>query len=93
MFVCFFCFLQEVQTEPVLNALRDPRKSGRRCKTQKDSLPSAHLQIKTPQEFSKSKSTSIPIQLKLHEKPLPVNLALLQTQGYYLVTADFASSS
>ncbi|KAM8749315.1 tumor necrosis factor ligand superfamily member 11 [Acanthopagrus latus] len=46
--------IEEVQTEPVLNALRDPRKSGRRCKTQKDSLPSAHLQIKTPQEFSKN---------------------------------------
>ncbi|KAM9804435.1 tumor necrosis factor ligand superfamily member 11 [Neosynchiropus ocellatus] len=44
--------IEEVQTEPVLNALRDPRKN-RRCKTPKESLPSAHLPIRTHQELSK----------------------------------------
>ncbi|XP_028250166.1 tumor necrosis factor ligand superfamily member 11 isoform X2 [Parambassis ranga] len=45
--------IEEVQTEPVLNALRDTRKNGRRCKTPKESLPAAHLPIKVQQEFSK----------------------------------------
>nr|XP_020475710.1 tumor necrosis factor ligand superfamily member 11-like [Monopterus albus] len=44
--------VEEVQTEPMLNALRDPRKN-KRCKTPKESLPSAHLPIKTHQEYSK----------------------------------------
>ncbi|XP_026150994.1 tumor necrosis factor ligand superfamily member 11 [Mastacembelus armatus] len=44
--------IEEVQTEPVLNALKDTRKN-RRCKPPKDSLPSAHLPIKAHQEFSK----------------------------------------
>ncbi|XP_071340078.1 tumor necrosis factor ligand superfamily member 11 [Trachinotus anak] len=44
--------IEEVQTEPVLNALRDTRKS-RRCKTPKESLPSAHLPIRRPQEYPK----------------------------------------
>ncbi|XP_069011181.1 tumor necrosis factor ligand superfamily member 11 [Embiotoca jacksoni] len=43
--------IEEVQTEPVLNALRDTKKN-RRCKT-KESLPSAHLPIKGHQDFSK----------------------------------------
>ncbi|KAM8856399.1 tumor necrosis factor ligand superfamily member 11 [Spinachia spinachia] len=38
--------MEEVQTEPVLNALRDPRRKGS-CKTSKKSLPSAHLPIQT----------------------------------------------
>ncbi|GAA6231729.1 tumor necrosis factor ligand superfamily member 11 [Lates japonicus] len=45
--------IEEVQTEPVLNALRDTRKRGGRCKTQRDILPSAHLPIKRHQEYSK----------------------------------------
>lgn len=44
--------IQEVQTEPVLDALRDTRKKGR-CKNPKESLPSAHLPIRAHQEFSK----------------------------------------
>uniref|UniRef100_A0A3B4V280 TNF superfamily member 11 n=1 Tax=Seriola dumerili TaxID=41447 RepID=A0A3B4V280_SERDU len=44
--------IEEVQTEPVLNALRDTRKT-RRCKTPKESLPSAHLPIRRPQEYPK----------------------------------------
>lgn len=44
--------IEEVQTEPVLNALKDTRKN-RRCKTPKESLPSVHLPIKRPQENSK----------------------------------------
>lgn len=44
--------MEEIQTEPVLNALRDTRKN-RRCKTTKESLPSAHLSIKEHQEYSK----------------------------------------
>ncbi|XP_040004821.1 tumor necrosis factor ligand superfamily member 11 isoform X2 [Xiphias gladius] len=43
---------EEVQTEPVLNALRDTRKN-RRCKTPKESLPSAHLPIRRQQEYPK----------------------------------------
>ncbi|XP_074551787.1 tumor necrosis factor ligand superfamily member 11 isoform X2 [Halichoeres trimaculatus] len=43
--------IEEVQTEPVLNALRDTRKN-RRCKS-KESLPSAHLPIKSHQEYAK----------------------------------------
>ncbi|XP_062287787.1 tumor necrosis factor ligand superfamily member 11 isoform X2 [Scomber scombrus] len=41
-----------IETEPVLNALRDTRKKGR-CKTPKESLPSAHLPIRAHQEYSK----------------------------------------
>ncbi|KAF3694437.1 Tumor necrosis factor ligand superfamily member 11 Osteoclast differentiation factor [Channa argus] len=44
--------IEDVQTEPVLNALRDTRKN-RRCKNPKESLPSAHLPIKAHQEYSK----------------------------------------
>ncbi|XP_076011630.1 tumor necrosis factor ligand superfamily member 11 [Genypterus blacodes] len=44
--------IEEVQTEPVLNALRDPRKN-RRCKIPTDSLPSAHLPIKSQREYGK----------------------------------------
>lgn len=44
--------IEEVQTEPVLNALRDTKKN-RRCKTPKESLPSAHLPIRAHQEYSK----------------------------------------
>ncbi|XP_068428763.1 tumor necrosis factor ligand superfamily member 11 [Clinocottus analis] len=43
--------IEEVQTEPVLNALRDPKK--RRCKTSRESLPSAHLPIGETKEYSK----------------------------------------
>lgn len=58
LFKCFFSFgvsLQEVQTEPVLNALRDTRRKGR-CKTSKERLPSAHLPIGETKEYSKSES-------------------------------------
>uniref|UniRef100_A0AAQ4PLM2 TNF superfamily member 11 n=1 Tax=Gasterosteus aculeatus aculeatus TaxID=481459 RepID=A0AAQ4PLM2_GASAC len=40
---------EEVQTEPVLNALRDPKR--KRCKTSKESLPSAHLPIQTKTKY------------------------------------------
>ncbi|TNN03768.1 tumor necrosis factor ligand superfamily member 11 [Takifugu rubripes] len=43
--------IEEVQIEPVLNALKDNRK--RRCKTSRESLPSAHLPITTHQMYSK----------------------------------------
>ncbi|KAM7380217.1 hypothetical protein PAMP_003530 [Pampus punctatissimus] len=45
--------IEEAQTEPVLNALRDTRKNNKRCRTPKESLPSAHLPIRTHQEYSK----------------------------------------
>ncbi len=64
----FSCFLQEVQTEPVLNALRDTRKN-RRCKIPKESLPSAHLPINEHQGYSKSESCWINILLLLHRNP------------------------
>lgn len=44
--------IEEVQTEPVLNALRDPRKN-RRCKAQRENLPAAHLLISRQHEESK----------------------------------------
>ncbi|KAM3862283.1 tumor necrosis factor ligand superfamily member 11 [Diretmus argenteus] len=44
--------IEEVQTEPVLDALKDPRKT-RRCKTPKESLPYAHLGIRRHQEYVK----------------------------------------
>uniref|UniRef100_A0A3Q2SPX1 TNF superfamily member 11 n=1 Tax=Fundulus heteroclitus TaxID=8078 RepID=A0A3Q2SPX1_FUNHE len=48
-------YLQEdMQTEPVLNALKDPRKKSR-CKPPKDVItPSAHLPIRTAQDFPKN---------------------------------------
>ena len=60
--------VQEVQTEPVLNALRDTRKKGCR-KTLKESLPSAHLPIRTNQEYSKSESTSTLTHYETNELP------------------------
>ncbi|XP_061679216.1 tumor necrosis factor ligand superfamily member 11 [Syngnathoides biaculeatus] len=44
--------MEEVQTEPVLNALRDTRKN-RRFKNHKENPPSAHLPIKVHQAFAK----------------------------------------
>uniref|UniRef100_A0A7N6A305 THD domain-containing protein n=1 Tax=Anabas testudineus TaxID=64144 RepID=A0A7N6A305_ANATE len=44
---------EEVQTEPVLNALKDKRNRNKGCKTPKESLPSAHLPIDVHQEYSK----------------------------------------
>ncbi|KAM3608297.1 uncharacterized protein V6R79_022759 [Siganus canaliculatus] len=43
--------IEEVQTEPVLDALKDTRKQSRRCK--KENLASAHLLIKAHQEYTK----------------------------------------
>ncbi|CAG02628.1 unnamed protein product [Tetraodon nigroviridis] len=43
--------IEEAQIEPVLNALRDTRR--RRCKTLRESLPSAHLPIRAQQMYSK----------------------------------------
>ncbi|KAM4558406.1 tumor necrosis factor ligand superfamily member 11 [Odontesthes bonariensis] len=48
--------IEEVQTEPVLNAQKDPRKN-RKYKT-KENLPSAHLPIKVNQTFSKKLDVS-----------------------------------
>ncbi|XP_037345458.1 tumor necrosis factor ligand superfamily member 11 [Pungitius pungitius] len=42
--------IEEVQTEPVLNALRDPRRKGR-CKPSREVLPSAHLPISTKEYY------------------------------------------
>uniref|UniRef100_A0A3Q1B405 THD domain-containing protein n=1 Tax=Amphiprion ocellaris TaxID=80972 RepID=A0A3Q1B405_AMPOC len=44
--------IEEVQTEPVLNALRDTRKN-RRCKAQRENLPAAHLLISRQNEEHK----------------------------------------
>ncbi|XP_041858473.1 tumor necrosis factor ligand superfamily member 11 [Melanotaenia boesemani] len=52
--------IEEVQTEPVLNALKDPRKV-RRCKT-KENLPSAHLPIRARQDLSKKIEEAINIE-------------------------------
>ncbi|XP_061579212.1 tumor necrosis factor ligand superfamily member 11 [Cololabis saira] len=43
--------IEEVQTEPVLNALKDPRKPKRTKTPAKENLPSAHLPILAPQMF------------------------------------------
>ncbi|KAM4609127.1 tumor necrosis factor ligand superfamily member 11 [Polymixia lowei] len=44
--------IEEVQTEPMLDALKDPRKN-KRCRSPKEGLPSAHLPIKLHQEYAK----------------------------------------
>ncbi|KAM6934888.1 tumor necrosis factor ligand superfamily member 11 [Xenentodon cancila] len=43
--------IEEVQTEPVLNALKDPRKPKRWKSQTKENLPSAHLPITARQMF------------------------------------------
>ncbi|XP_073329712.1 tumor necrosis factor ligand superfamily member 11 [Pagrus major] len=85
--------IEEVQTEPVLNALRDTRKPSRRCKTQKESLPSAHLQIRTHQEsLKKGEPKAITIDWDdvhdyRHKMGYEKGKLLVMESGFYYVYA------
>ncbi|CAJ1078935.1 tumor necrosis factor ligand superfamily member 11 isoform X2 [Xyrichtys novacula] len=82
--------IEEVQTEPVLNALRDPRKP-KRCKASKESLPSAHLPIKTHQEYSKKgEKTAVTIDWEdvhacCHKMDYKRGKLLVRESGFYYV--------
>lgn len=83
--------IEEVQREPVMNALKDTRKN-RRCKTQKDSLPSAHLPIKVQLDYYKSVETTVPIiwdekQGHLHNMEYRKEKLLVRESGFYYVYA------
>lgn len=84
--------IEEVQTEPVVNALRDTRKN-RRCKTQKESLPSAHLPIRAHQEYSKKgEPTAITIDWDevhgyRHRMDYHKGKLLVMESGFYYVYA------
>lgn len=85
--------IEEVQTEPVLNALRDNRKGRQRCKTPKESLPSAHLPIKEHQGYSK-KGDPMPITIDWdeehghrHRMGYQKGKLLVMESGFYYVYA------
>ncbi|XP_058478812.1 tumor necrosis factor ligand superfamily member 11 [Solea solea] len=83
--------IEEVQTEPVLNALRDTRKN-RRCKNPKESLPSAHLPIKTYQEYSKKGEQAVTIDWDeehgyCHRMRYQKGKLLVMELGFYYVYA------
>ncbi|XP_062259277.1 tumor necrosis factor ligand superfamily member 11 isoform X2 [Platichthys flesus] len=83
--------IEEVQTEPVLNALKDTRKKGR-CKTPKESLPSAHLPIRTYQEYSKKSEQAITIDWDeehgyCHKMSYQKGKLLVKELGFYYVYA------
>ncbi|XP_029968683.1 tumor necrosis factor ligand superfamily member 11 [Salarias fasciatus] len=84
--------MEEVQTEPVLNALRDTRKP-RRCKTSKESLPAAHLPIRTYQEYPRKgepKAITIDwdeVQGYHHKMLYQKGKLLVMEAGFYYVYA------
>ncbi|XP_038551300.1 tumor necrosis factor ligand superfamily member 11 isoform X2 [Micropterus salmoides] len=82
--------IEEVQPEPVLDALRDTRKS-KRCKT-KEGLPSAHLPIRAQHEYSKSEPKTLTIEWNeehgyLHRMDYQKGKLLVQDSGLYYVYA------
>ncbi|XP_070771060.1 tumor necrosis factor ligand superfamily member 11 [Enoplosus armatus] len=84
--------IEEVQTEPVLNALRDPRKN-RRCKTPKESLPSAHLPIRAQHEYpKKGQPKAVTIEwneedIYRHRMGYQKGKLLVMESGFYYVYA------
>ncbi|XP_028292659.1 tumor necrosis factor ligand superfamily member 11 [Gouania willdenowi] len=84
--------IEEVQTEPVLDALRDTRKP-RRCKNSKENLPSAHLPIRTRQEYPKKgepKAITIDwdeVQGHRHRMGYQKGKLLVMESGFYYVYA------
>uniref|UniRef100_A0A8D3CS31 TNF superfamily member 11 n=1 Tax=Scophthalmus maximus TaxID=52904 RepID=A0A8D3CS31_SCOMX len=83
--------IEEVQTEPVLNALRDTGKKGR-CKNPKESLPSAHLPVRTYQEYSKKGEQAITIDWDeehgyCHRMRYQKGKLLVTELGFYYVYA------
>ncbi|MED6238798.1 hypothetical protein ATANTOWER_030041 [Ataeniobius toweri] len=84
--------IEEMQTEPVLNALKDPRKKGR-CKPPKDAItPSAHLPIRAHQDFPKKDYSIINIKWdeqhgNLHKMSYQDGNLLVLESGIYYVYA------
>ncbi|CAN9498553.1 unnamed protein product [Ophioblennius macclurei] len=83
--------IEEVQTEPVLNALRDTRKP-KKCKN-KETLPAAHLPIRTRQEYPKKgepKAITIDwdeVQGYHHKMHYQKGKLLVTESGFYYVYA------
>ncbi|CAG5865392.1 tumor necrosis factor ligand superfamily member 11 [Menidia menidia] len=77
--------IEEVQTQPVLNALKDPKKG-------KKSLPSAHLPIKANQTFSKKLDPSNiewdEIHGNLHKMRYQRGKLVAMESGFYYVYAQ-----
>ncbi|XP_037095622.1 tumor necrosis factor ligand superfamily member 11 [Syngnathus acus] len=84
--------IEEVQTEPVLNALRAPKKN-RRLKNQKESPPSAHLPIEVHQQLAKpGEPSAIPIDWDevhgyRHRMDYQKGKLLVVKSGFYYVYA------
>ncbi|KAM6978656.1 tumor necrosis factor ligand superfamily member 11 isoform 2-T2 [Tautogolabrus adspersus] len=85
--------IEEAQPEPMLNALKDTRKN-RRCKPSKESLPSAHLPIKTHQEYSKKEGEKKAITIDWeevhayrHKMGYQKGKLLVMESGFYYVYA------
>ncbi|XP_059198185.1 tumor necrosis factor ligand superfamily member 11 [Centropristis striata] len=85
--------LEEVQTEPVLNALRDTRKNRQRCKTPKESLPSAHLPIRAHTEpYKKGEAKAVIIDWDevhgyRHRMGYQKGKLLVEESGFYYIYA------
>uniref|UniRef100_UPI0037E72033 tumor necrosis factor ligand superfamily member 11 isoform X2 n=1 Tax=Semicossyphus pulcher TaxID=241346 RepID=UPI0037E72033 len=81
-----------IESEPVLDALRDPKKP-KRCKPSRESLPSAHLPIKPHQEYSKkSEKKAITIdweELHVYRQKMGYQRGklLVEESGFYYVYA------
>ncbi|XP_005816373.1 tumor necrosis factor ligand superfamily member 11 [Xiphophorus maculatus] len=80
----------EMESEPVVHALKDPRKKVR-CKPPKDATtPSAHLPIRAPQEFTKKDYSMINIKWddlhgNLHKMSYDDGNLLVRESGLYYV--------
>ncbi|KAJ0070201.1 hypothetical protein NL108_002514, partial [Boleophthalmus pectinirostris] len=87
--------IEEMQTEPIMNALQGTQKlrkcNKNRCKSPRDSVPSAHLPIRAKQEYP-SKQQPVTIewdnsQGDLHCIKYDKGKLLIDEPGYYYVYA------
>lgn len=88
--------IEEIQTEPIMDALQaTPKRRGynrNRCKSPKDSMPSAHLPIRAKHEYPKGKLQPVTIewddtQGDLHCMKYDKGKLRIQHSGYYYVYA------
>ncbi|XP_028993446.1 tumor necrosis factor ligand superfamily member 11 [Betta splendens] len=84
--------IEEAQTEPVLNALKDKRNKNKGCKTPKESLASAHLPILVREISKKGEPRVVTIEWdaergSLHRTAYQKGKLLLTEPGYYYVYA------